>query len=267
MNELIYKITSLINTYDKFILDDDKEILVMNWENYESEYMFIEKLENSIKELDKYPRKIIYNGKQIILVVQLKIKCEKCGKIFESETIKRRYCDDCVKIQIKNNNVKYLRKKYNNDTDYKEYKNRKDRERFIFKNYYGLILGTTGFGGHRKHDFKKEQKAVRDELYRVLNGKTYTDRKYMDLYDDNIYRTHKTGIKKEDYVTLPNNLNNFQQVEEVTQKIINDLHIETNKIYGVLKISSDYSDEYILYCKVNGRITENRIYTKKDLYV
>ena len=69
MNELIDKITSLINTYDKFILDDDKEILVMNWENYESEYMFIEKLENSIKELDKYLRKIIYNGKQIILVV------------------------------------------------------------------------------------------------------------------------------------------------------------------------------------------------------
>lgn len=69
MNELIDKITSLINTYDKFILDDDKEILVMNWENYESEYMFIEKLENSIKELDKYPQKIIYNGKQIILVV------------------------------------------------------------------------------------------------------------------------------------------------------------------------------------------------------
>ena len=69
MNELIDKITSLINTYDKFILDDDKEILVMNWENYESEYMFIEKLENSIKELDKYPRKIIYNGKQIFLVV------------------------------------------------------------------------------------------------------------------------------------------------------------------------------------------------------
>lgn len=69
MNELIDKITSLINTYDKFVLDDDKEILVMNWENYESEYMFIEKLENSIKELDKYPRKIIYNGKQIILVV------------------------------------------------------------------------------------------------------------------------------------------------------------------------------------------------------
>lgn len=69
MNELIDKITSLINTYDKFVLDDDKEILVMNWENYESEYMFIEKLENSIKELDKYPRKVIYNGKQIILVV------------------------------------------------------------------------------------------------------------------------------------------------------------------------------------------------------
>lgn len=69
MNELIDKITSLINTYDKFVLDNDKEILVMNWENYESEYMFIEKLENSIKELDKYPQKIIYNGKQIILVV------------------------------------------------------------------------------------------------------------------------------------------------------------------------------------------------------
>lgn len=69
MNELIDKITSLINTYDKFILDDDKEILVMNWENYESEYMFIEKLGKSLEELDKYPRKIIYNGKEIILVV------------------------------------------------------------------------------------------------------------------------------------------------------------------------------------------------------
>lgn len=69
MNELIDKITSLINTYDKFILDDDKEILIMNWENYESEYMFIEKLRNSLEELDKYPQKIIYNGKEIILVV------------------------------------------------------------------------------------------------------------------------------------------------------------------------------------------------------
>lgn len=69
MNELIDKITSLINSYDKFILDDDKEILIINWENYESEYNFIEKIRNRIEELDKYPQKIIYNGKQIILVV------------------------------------------------------------------------------------------------------------------------------------------------------------------------------------------------------
>ena len=122
MNELIDKIISLINTYDKFILDDDKEILIMNWENYESEYMFMEKLRNSLEELDKYPQKIIYNGKQIILVVQLKIKCERCGKIFDSKTIKRRYCDDCVKIQIKDNRVKYLKQKYNTDINYQNKK-------------------------------------------------------------------------------------------------------------------------------------------------
>jgi hypothetical protein len=69
MNELIEKIESLINIYDKFILDDDNEILILNWENYESEYMFMEKLRNSLEELDKYPRKIIYNGEEIILVV------------------------------------------------------------------------------------------------------------------------------------------------------------------------------------------------------
>ena len=69
MNELIEKIESLINIYDKFILDDDKEILVLKWEDYESEYMFMEKLRNSLEELDKYPRKIIYNGNEIILVV------------------------------------------------------------------------------------------------------------------------------------------------------------------------------------------------------
>ena len=33
MNELIEKIESLINIYDKFILDDDNEILILNWEN------------------------------------------------------------------------------------------------------------------------------------------------------------------------------------------------------------------------------------------
>lgn len=197
----------------------------------------------------------------------MKIKCERCGKIFESKTISRRYCDDCVKIQIKDNRVKYLNKKYANDKEFVDKLKNKKRNKFIFDNYYGLILGTTDFGSHRKHDFKKEQKLVRDELNRVLNGKTYTSRKYMDLYDENIYRTHKTGIRKEDYVTLPNNLNNFQQVEEVTQKILKDLHIKTNRIYGVLKISLDSFDKYILYCKVNGKITENCIYTKKDLYV
>ena len=121
----------------------------------------------------------------------MKIKCERCGKIFESKTISRRYCDDCVKIQIKDKRVKYLRKKYNTDDEYKKYKNKKDRDRFIFKNYYGLILGTTGFGSHRNKDFEKEQEIVHKELIKVLSGKTDVDRKYMDLYGREYRRKHK----------------------------------------------------------------------------
>lgn len=199
----------------------------------------------------------------------MKIKCERCGKIFDSKTIKRRYCDDCVKIQIKDNRVKYLKKKYNTDMNYQNKKREQKTKNDIFKNYHGLILGTTNFGSRRKHDFKKEVKLVRKEKYRVLNGKTYTDKKYLDLYDKNIERTHTSSIKipKEESLELPKDLNNFNQVEEVTQKILIDLHIKTNKIYGVLKINLDSFDKYILYCKVNGKVTENCIYTKKDLYV
>ena len=56
-------------------------------------------------------------------------------------------------------------------------------------------------------------------------------------------------------------------MEEVQNYIINYMHIETNKIYGTLKIQLPYCDKYILFCKVNGRITENCIYTPKNLYV
>ena len=51
-------------------------------------------------------------------------------------------------------------------------------------------------------------------------------------------------------IKLPKDLNNFNQVEEVTQKILIDLHIKTNKIYGVLKINLGSFDKYILYCKI-----------------
>lgn len=198
----------------------------------------------------------------------MKIKCERCGKIFNSKTIKRRYCDDCVKIQIKNNNVRYLNKKYANDDEFAEKLKNKKRDKFIFDNYYGLILGTTNFGGHRKHDFKKEAEVVRKEKYRVLNGKTYTDKKYLDLYDENITKTNKSGTKKrKDDITIPPNINNFDYVDKMIPIIMDALHIESKRIYGVLKVELDSFDKYILYCRVKGRITENVYYTKKDLYV
>lgn len=199
----------------------------------------------------------------------MQIKCERCGKIFSSNSIKRRFCDECVKTKIKDNKVKYLNKRYANDNEFAEKIKDKKRDKFIFDNYYGLILGTTDFGGHRHNNFKKEAEIIRKEKYRVLNGKTYTDKKYLDLCDENIEKTNKSTIKKKKKgITLPKELNNFNDVEIVNKKIIKDLNIKTNKIYGTLKINiNDYFDKYIMFCKVNGRITENIIYTKKDLYV
>ncbi len=121
----------------------------------------------------------------------MKIKCERCGKIFESKTISRRYCDDCVKIQIKDNRVKYLNKKYATDDEFADKLKNKKRDKFIFDNYYGLILGTTDFGSHRKHDFEKEQEIVHKELIKVLSGKTDINRKYMDLYGREYRRKNK----------------------------------------------------------------------------
>ena len=69
MDELISVVEKLFYGYDKFVLCDDKKILYIKWEDYESEYHFINKVKTSINELDKYPQKIIYNGKEIILVV------------------------------------------------------------------------------------------------------------------------------------------------------------------------------------------------------
>ena len=69
MDELISVVEKLFYDYDKFILCDDKKILCIKWEDYESEYHFINKVKTRINELDKYPQKIIYNGKEIILVV------------------------------------------------------------------------------------------------------------------------------------------------------------------------------------------------------
>lgn len=195
------------------------------------------------------------------------IKCERCGKVFSSNSIKRRYCNECAKIKTKDNRVKYLKKKYNTDDEYREKKIDSYKEKFIHDNYYGLILGTTAIGSHRNKDFKKEIEILRKEKYRVLNGKTYTDKKYLDLFDENIEKTNKSNIKKRKEVELPKELNNFKEVEKVNQKIINDLHIKTNKIYGTLKVNIGSFDKYIMFCRVNGRITENIIYTKKDLYV
>lgn len=69
MDKLISIIEKNIKEYDKFILDEKENILFIKWEDYESENNFIKKVKKHINELNVYPRKIIYNGKEIILVV------------------------------------------------------------------------------------------------------------------------------------------------------------------------------------------------------
>lgn len=198
----------------------------------------------------------------------MKIKCEKCGKIFESKSIKKRYCDECVRKKKRNTDRNQKLQKYWNDEENREKKKEYRKKQKIFQNYYGLLLGTTDFGSHRKEDFKEEFRLVRKERRKVLTGNTYTNHKYLDLYDSDLPESRSGGVYNPDTpeIIIPDNLNNFKQVEEVQNYIIEHLHINTNKIYGTLKVELPHCDKYILFCKVNGRVTENCIYTPKGLY-
>lgn len=198
----------------------------------------------------------------------MKIKCEKCGKIFESKSIKKRYCNECSKKRRKEHKLNYDINKYWNDEEVRNKKRKYRKRKKIFQNYYGLLLGTTDFGSHRKKDFNEELRLVRKERREVLSGSTYTNHKYVDLYgtiSENA-KGYPVFNPNTEEIVVPDNLNNFKQVEEVQNYIIKHFHINTNKIYGTLKVELDGCDKYILFCRVNGRVTENCIYTPKGLY-
>ena len=59
-----------IKKYDKFIIENDKLTIYLNFDDFESEEHFISRVEKTINELKHYPNKIIYTGKGIILVVR-----------------------------------------------------------------------------------------------------------------------------------------------------------------------------------------------------
>lgn len=200
----------------------------------------------------------------------MKIKCERCGKIFKSKTIKKRYCDECIKKKRKESKLKYDIKKYWNDDEFKSKKKRYRKDKKQFLNRYGLLLGTTDFGSHRKKSFNDEFRLVRKEKRKVLSGNTYTSHKYIDLFDNQISEIKDYNVYNPNEVSeivIPKDLNNFQEVEKVQNYIIKHFHIKTNEIYGTLKIELPHFDKYILFCKVNGKVTENCIYTPKNLYV
>lgn len=64
------RMRNYIKKYDKFIIENDKMTICFNWNDFESEESFISRVENAIDELDNFPDKIIYTGKEIILVVR-----------------------------------------------------------------------------------------------------------------------------------------------------------------------------------------------------
>lgn len=96
------------------------------------------------------------------------IKCERCGIIFNHKNINKRFCDECTKIRTKELVRKSVKKKYHNDKAYREKKKEQVRNKFIRDNFYGLILGTTKLGSHRRWSFDKESKIIRREKKRVL---------------------------------------------------------------------------------------------------
>lgn len=59
-----------IKKYDKFIIENDRLTICIDYNDFESKEHFISRVEKTIDELDNYPEKIIYTGKEIILVVR-----------------------------------------------------------------------------------------------------------------------------------------------------------------------------------------------------
>lgn len=190
------------------------------------------------------------------------IKCERCGVIFNHKNINKRFCDKCTKIRTKELVRKSVKKKYHNDKTYREKKKEQVRNKFIRDNFYGLILGTTKLGSHRRWNFDKESKIIRREKKRVLTGKTYTNPKFQDLVDEKHEKIHKSGIKKKVFSSskIPNDINNFDYVDEMCHRIIEYFHIEIKdydkEILGCKKVSLKNFNRYIMFRKLQNRNVE-----------
>lgn len=63
-------IREYIKNFDKFTIDGHNLTIHINFDDFESEEHFISRVEKIIESLDKHPDKIIYTGKEIILVVR-----------------------------------------------------------------------------------------------------------------------------------------------------------------------------------------------------
>lgn len=190
------------------------------------------------------------------------IKCQRCGIIFNHNNIKKRYCHKCTIILNKESVRKSVNKKYNNDKKYREKKKEQARNKFIHDNFYGLILGTTKIGSHRRKNFSKESNIVKREKNRVLNGRTYTNPKFQDLVDEKHEKIHKTGIKKKEYPSaiIPKDINNFEYVNEMCHHIINHFCLEIEdydkEIIGCKKVELKYYNRYIMFRRLHNRNVE-----------
>lgn len=208
------------------------------------------------------------------------IKCQKCGIIFNHDNIKKRYCNECAEILNKESVRKSVKKKYNNDKTYREKKKEQARKKFIHDNFYGLILGTTKIGSHRRWNYKKESKIIKREKNRVLSGQTYTNPKFQDLADEKHEKIHKSGIKKKEFppIIIPNDINNFDYVDKICHYIIEHFHLDIedydDEIIGCKKVELEYYNRYIMFRKYKKRNVEciieilkkDDIFEKQNLY-
>ena len=204
------------------------------------------------------------------LIKLVYIKCKKCGIIFNYNNINKKYCNKCAQKMKKENNKKAFNKKYNNDNNYRKRKRERTRKKFIYENYYGLILGTSSISKHRKWDFNKEAQIVRKEKNRQLKGKTYTHPKFQDLHDKKNLpvsknKIRKGGIKKKKFKSakIPEDINNFDYVDEICKYIIDKFEINdqdyNKEIVGCKKVETDVFNIYIMYRKFRNRIVTDRI--------
>lgn len=196
----------------------------------------------------------------------MKRRCPICGNVFYAKSLKKIYCDNCLKnLRLKQNKIN--QKNRYMDNDIKNKKKQKAKEKFEFDNFNGLILGTTNFSGKRKRNFKTEQKIVKKQKNIVLKGRTYKNPKYLDLSDEKRRPKKKKSCKRKTFksATIPKNINNVVNKKYYIDKIIEhfNLKVDDKDIIGVYKVELKSFNKYILFTKYKGRNIENIMYIKK----